>query len=176
MNNNISSVRVRFSPSPTGYLHVGSLRAALFNWLFARHYHGTFLIRIEDTDFERSKQEYTDSILVSLKWAGIEADEPIIIQSQRIEEHNNVIEQLLAHGKAYRCYCLPEEVIARYKAKGVDELFIKYDGLCAQLDKLLDKPYVVRFKLPIDRKEVVFDDLIRGRVTFALNELEDFII
>ncbi len=176
-NTTEQTVRVRFAPSPTGYLHIGNLRAALFNWLFARHHNGTFLIRVEDTDTQRSKQKYTDSILASLSWTGIEADEPIVTQSQRIDEHKKVLNELLAAEKAYRCFCLPEEVIARYKAQGKDELFLKYDEFCRERsDHPEGKPFVIRFALPRDRKEVTFDDCIRGTVSIALDQLEDFII
>src|SRR5436190_4084378 len=107
-------VRVRFAPSPTGHLHIGGLRTALFNWLFARHHGGAFLLRIEDTDLERSTIEYRDSILHSFAWTHLEYDEEIITQSERIEEHRKVAEQLIAEGKAYYCFCSPEDLVARY--------------------------------------------------------------
>lgn len=163
-------VRVRFAPSPTGHLHIGSLRTALFNWLFARHYDGTFLIRIEDTDTERSKKEYIDAINDALRWVDIDADEPVVIQSERLKEHQIIIARLLQEGKAYKCYCSQEDVVAR----AGDKAFIKYDGYCRQRSGV-DKPYVVRFKLP-DSKEIVFDDLIRGMVRFERDQLDDFII
>ncbi|MCX5924708.1 MAG: glutamate--tRNA ligase [Candidatus Dependentiae bacterium] len=172
-----ASVRVRFAPSPTGHLHIGSLRTALFNWLFARHYKGVFLLRIEDTDLERSKQEYTESILDAFAWVGIVSDEPIVIQSERIAEHTKIIETLLASGKAYRCYCTPEQVVARYEKNNPGDAFVKYDGLCRSLkNHPQDVPSVVRFALPVDRQEVVFEDLICGRVSFHINQLDDFII
>src|ERR1700744_658235 len=118
-----SSVRVRFAPSPTGHLHIGSLRAALFNWLFAQHYKGSFLVRIEDTDLVRSLPEFTESILQSLAWAALEPDEPIVIQSERLAEHTKVIASLLAQGKAYRCFCPSNQ------AASSDDYF-KYDGKC----------------------------------------------
>ncbi len=176
----MNTIRVRFAPSPTGYLHIGGLRTALFNWLFARHNKGKFLIRIEDTDVERSKQEYTDSILASLAWTGIESDEAPVIQSQRIDEHKKIIEYLLEHNKAYRCFCAPEEIIERNKKRyGADYLFSQYDEFCrtkkiAVHDKR--KSHVIRFALPHDVQEVVFDDLIRGSVSFALEQFDDFII
>lgn len=163
-------VRVRFAPSPTGDLHIGSLRTALFNWLFARHYGGQFLIRIEDTDRERSKTLYTDAILAALRWVDIQADEPIITQTARLSEYQRVIAQLLKDGNAYKCYCSQDDIVQRAK----DSAFIKYDGYCRD-GALSDKPYVVRFKLPaID--EIVFHDLIRGEVSFAASQLDDFII
>ena len=173
-----SNIRVRFAPSPTGHLHIGSVRTAIFNWLFARHNKGVFLVRIEDTDTERSKSAYADSILESLAWLNMESDEPIITQSQRFQEHKKLIDQLLKEGKAYRCFCTQEEVVQRYKEQAqTDDEFVKYDGLCATKASHDDnKPYVIRFKLPRDRKEIVFDDLIRGRIVIALDQLDDFII
>ncbi len=165
------SVRVRFAPSPTGYLHIGNLRTALFNYLFARHHNGTFLIRIEDTDQERSKQVYTDAILSSLQWVDIKTDEPIMVQSERVGEHQRVIEQLLAEGKAYKCYCTQDDL----KARTGDKLFFKYDGACRMRKDQPDTSYVIRFALP-DFQEISFDDLIRGQVTIPRDQLDDFII
>src|SRR5690242_3302264 len=105
------TVRVRFAPSPTGHLHIGGLRVALFNWLFARKNNGAFLIRIEDTDFERSTPEYTQSIIGSFAWVGIASDEPIVIQSHRISEHITKAHELVARGKAYYCYCTQQELL-----------------------------------------------------------------
>jgi glutamyl-tRNA synthetase len=165
------SVRVRFAPSPTGHLHIGSFRTALFNYLFARHHKGSFLLRIEDTDRERSKAEYTDSILASLAWVAIQPDEPMVTQSENIKRHQEVIEQLLTVGKAYRCYCSQDEL----KRRAGDHLFFKYDGACRSRIDQPDMPYVVRFKLP-DVREISFDDLIRGCVTIPHDQLDDFII
>src|SRR5579863_7561868 len=105
-----NTVRVRFAPSPTGHLHIGGLRAALFNWLFARHCGGAFLLRIEDTDLERSTQEYRDSILNSFVWTGLAHDEEVVTQSERILAHQKVAQQLVDAKKAYRCFCSPEEL------------------------------------------------------------------
>jgi len=172
-----SKIRVRFAPSPTGHLHIGSVRTAVFNWLFARHHNGTFLIRIEDTDTERSKKEYTDSILESLAWFDLNSDEPVVTQSLRFDEHKKLINQLLKEGKAYKCYCTQEEVVQRYQAQAqTDDEFVKYDGLCANQERDSNKPYVVRFKLPTDCKDVAFDDLIRGRIVIDMDQLDDFII
>lgn len=172
-------IRVRFAPSPTGHLHIGSLRTALFNWLFARHNSGAFLLRIEDTDLERSKQEYVDSILNSLSWAELKVDEPMVIQSQRINEHETLIDQLLSDGHAYRCFCLPDDLVARIQKKTDEDFFIQYDGYCRERisqEAGMQKPHVVRFKLPDDQTEVTFADLIRGPVTIGLDQLDDFII
>lgn len=172
-----NSVRVRFAPSPTGHLHIGGLRAALFNWLYARNNNGVFLVRIEDTDLERSKPEYTESILASLAWTGIEPDESITLQTQRVDEHKKYIQQLLDSGKAYRCYCSPEEVIERNKQKhGADYLFASYDGFCRDASNDAEKLFVMRFKLPQQKGAITFTDLIRGKVTFDYDQLDDFII
>jgi len=172
-------IRVRFAPSPTGNLHIGGLRTALFNWLFARHSGGVFLLRIEDTDLERSTQEYRDSILNSFAWAGLEHDEEIITQSDRIEEHRRIAYDLIKVGKAYRCFCSPEDVVARYEANHKDNAFVMYDGHCRDrvaCDGDEQRAHVVRFKLPTDCTEIIFEDLIKGPMSFALDQLDDFII
>jgi glutamyl-tRNA synthetase len=172
------SVRVRFAPSPTGHLHVGGFRTALFNWMFARHHNGAYLLRIEDTDVERSKDVYKKSIMASLEWADLLPDETETIQSDRHAQHQQIIEQLLAQGKAYRCYCTQEDVSVRCK-KAVDEnsdFFYSYDGFCRQYTQPLDKPYVVRFAMPDSNEPISFDDLIRGRITFERSYFDDFII
>src|SRR5437868_4229451 len=126
-----SEVRVRFAPSPTGHLHIGGLRTALFNWLFARHHGGTYLLRIEDTDVERSKQEYLTSIMDSFAWCGITPDEPVVIQSRNIKRHHAVVAQLVEQGKAYRCSCTSEMVAARQQERFGSALeYGKYDGYC----------------------------------------------
>jgi glutamyl-tRNA synthetase len=174
-------VRVRFAPSPTGNLHIGGLRTALFNWLFARHNHGAFLLRIEDTDLERSKPEYTQAIIDSFAWVGIKSDEPLVIQSERFGEHARIIQELLKTGKAYRCYCTQEEVAQRHEIAHPGDPYIRYDGHCKILGTAQAAPsesaaYVVRFALPAGRTEVAFDDLICGRVVYAIEQLDDFII
>lgn len=169
-------VRVRFAPSPTGYLHIGSLRTALFNWLFARHHNGTFLVRIEDTDIERSKPEYTHAIIHDLKWMDLQPDEPIVIQSHRFPEHAKLIELLLQQGKAYKDYYTQDELIDLYKEKTGAAEFVKAYAVCRNQPQDQDKPYVVRFKLPLDRQAVSFNDLIRGTVTFDIEQLDDFVI
>ena len=166
-----SNVRVRFAPSPTGHLHIGSLRTALFNWLFARHNGGIFLVRIEDTDLERSTQEYVTSIMRALDWVDLQPDEPVVIQSQRLQEHERVLKKLLKEGSAYKCFCTQEDISKR----AGDSAFIKYDGLCRTADQERKKPYVIRFKIP-DITELSFNDLIRGNVTIPADQLDDFII
>lgn len=169
-------VRVRFAPSPTGHLHIGGLRTALFNWLFARHYNGVFLLRIEDTDLERSQQSFTESILSSLAWLGIDHDEDIVIQSSRIAEHQRIARELVASGKAYRCYCTQEEVAERYQQKFGDAVHIKYDGHCRSMTSDLDKPYVIRVAMPDHMADMVFTDLIRGEILIPRDQFDDFII
>lgn len=171
-----SNVRVRFAPSPTGNLHIGGLRSALFNWLFARHHGGAFLLRIEDTDYERSKPEYTASILDSLSWVGLEPDEPMLIQSSRIEEHRARAEWLVEHGHAYRCVCAPEEVAARSTQAGGDLENVKYDGFCRDRGHGSGKRHVIRLRMADTDQPLVFEDLVRGTVTIPRDQLDDFII
>lgn len=161
-------VRVRFAPSPTGHLHIGGLRTTIFNLLFARHNNGKFLLRIEDTDLERSKKEYVDSILDSLNWMSITSDEPLFYQSQRFDIYKKVADKLLAEGKAYKCFCSEESIKNRLGE------FNKYDGFCRDKQDQTG-PYVIRFKLPDTQGAIEFDDLIRGRITVGLDQLDDFI-
>lgn len=171
------AVRVRFAPSPTGYLHIGSFRTALFNWLFARHYKGTFVVRIEDTDTERSKDEYTTAILKDLAWVAITSDEPIIYQSKRFDYYTKIIEQLIAQGKAYKDYYTQDEMSTLYAAKTGNREFVKAYVVCRDQDQDQKKPYVVRFKLPFEQKNsIIFHDHIRGDLSFDLSELDDFVI
>ena len=174
-----NTVRVRFAPSPTGHLHIGGLRTALFNWLFARHHGGAFLLRIEDTDFERSTQEYRDSILHSFAWTQLEHDEEIITQSERMTEYHKVARQLIDAGKAYRCFCSPDDLVARYQRATGGDAFVAYDGYCRDRMPQEDDEstqHVVRFKLPEGRKEISFEDLIKGTITISLDNMDDFII
>lgn len=185
----IETVRVRFAPSPTGHLHIGSLRSALFNWLFARHTSGQFLLRIEDTDSERSKDEYTTGLLDSLAWCGLIADEPILIQSSRKQEHQRIAQQMVEKGTAYRCYCTPDELDERLgkNSQGVGE-YRKYDQHCfncqqrgeQSLAEMADKPYVIRFHIPDTAQEqnagLLFHDIIRGPVHFNADQFDDFVL
>jgi glutamyl-tRNA synthetase len=164
--------RVRFSPAPTGYLHVGSARTALFNWLFARHTGGTFLLRIEDTDVERSRPELTQAILDSLRWLGLDWDEGPVHQSDRAERHRGVVSELLAAGAAYRCACAQDQVRARAEARGGPP---GYDGWCRDREVAPGEGVVVRFRTP-DEGSTSFDDVIRGEVSFDNAVLEDFVI
>lgn len=169
-------IRTRFAPSPTGYLHIGSVRTALYAWLFARHNAGEFILRIEDTDRERSTQEAVDAILDGMAWVGLEADEPPIYQTSRFDCYGEVIGQFLDAGKAYRCYCTREEIDAmrtEAQAKGSKP---RYDGRCrARVDRREGVDPVVRFKNPLDG-QVVLNDLVKGRIVFDNAELDDLII
>ncbi len=163
------NVRVRFAPSPTGHLHIGNLRAAIFNWLFAKHKGGKFLLRIEDTDVVRSKKEYVDSILKSLEWLRLISDEEPLFQMSRSEEHKKAVNVLLEKGLAYPCFCEP---------KSMDAVGKKYSGFCRDkeyTEEDLKKPYAIRFKLPRGDK-ITFKDVIRGMVTVGYDQLDDFVI
>jgi glutamyl-tRNA synthetase len=166
------AVRVRFAPSPTGFLHVGSARTALFNWLWARHVGGEMLLRIEDTDRERSQPELIEVIFDALRWLGIDWDGEPTYQSAAADRHAAVVEQFLADGTAYRCDCTQDEVQARVKAAGRPP---GYDGYCRDRDVPADVPHVVRFRVP-DDGETSWDDLIRGTITFEHRNLEDFVL
>lgn len=175
-------VRVRFAPSPTGYLHVGGLRAALFNWLYAHHNNGAFLLRIEDTDRDRSTQEYIDSIIGSLDWTDIKSPEPILIQSSRVTEHLDLINKLLADGKAYKCFCAPKDQDKSSNLESTED-FSGYNRKCRTLTPDACKQaqasgasYVVRFKIPDNLEDIKFNDLIRGQISISSNQLDDFVI
>jgi glutamyl-tRNA synthetase len=169
-------VRTRFAPSPTGYLHIGGVRTALFSWLYARQHGGQFILRIEDTDRERSTQESVNAILEGMTWLGLQPDEGPFYQTKRFDRYRLVIEQLLAEGKAYYCYCSKErleKVRTEYKARKQKP---RYDGHCRHLSNPPpDVKPVIRFKNP-EMGEVVIRDLIKGSVIFNNNELDDLII
>jgi len=172
----MSQMRVRFAPSPTGYLHIGGARTALFNYLLARKEGGTFVLRIEDTDVARSTQESTDAILQAMEWLGLSYDEGPIYQSDRFDLYRAKVQQLLDAGKAYRCYCTPEELEARREAAMKSGGKPKYDRNCLHLkDQPQDKPFAVRFLSP-DHGETRFVDRIKGPIVFANEELDDLII
>jgi len=169
-------VRTRFAPSPTGDLHIGGARTALFNWLLARHTQGVLILRIEDTDVARSTQESIQVILDAMTWLGMDWDEGPFYQSQRIPLYKEVAERLLKEGKAYRCYCTPEELEVKREAALRAGLKPKYDRTCLhQGVSYPDRPYVIRF-FSSDEGETVVDDLIQGRVEFDNAELDDLII
>lgn len=172
----MSDLRVRFAPSPTGYLHVGGARTALFNWLLARKQGGTFILRIEDTDVERSTQESVDAILQGMEWLGLNWDEGPFYQTDNFPLYKEHIQKLLAEGKAYKCYCSAEELTAKRDLAMQEGRKPKYDGTCRdRADQPEGAPYVIRFRAPQDGS-TSFDDLIKGTITFPNEELDDLII
>ncbi|OCW95356.1 glutamate--tRNA ligase [Alishewanella sp. HH-ZS] len=170
------SLVTRFAPSPTGYLHVGGARTALYSWLYARKNGGKFILRIEDTDLERSTQESVDAILEGMQWLGLEHDEGPYYQTKRFDLYKEVVAQLLAEGKAYKCFCTVEELDAMREAQMAAGEKPKYNGMWRdRTDHPADKPYVIRFKNPLDGV-VVIDDMIKGRIEIANAELDDLVI
>jgi len=182
-------IRVRFAPSPTGYLHIGGARTALFNWLYARHYKGTFVLRIEDTDQVRSTEEAVNVILEGMKWLGLDWDEGPgkggeygpYFQMQRLHLYQEYTEKLLKDKKAYRCYCTREELAKSREKQARENKSLKYDRHCLNLSEEEKKRYeaegrkpVIRLKIPI--KKIVFNDLLRGEVAFDGELLSDFVI
>lgn len=174
--------RVRFAPSPTGYLHVGGARTALFNWLFARHFGGTLILRIEDTDFERSSEEMVEGILTGMRWLGLNWDEGPFFQSRRLDLYRATVEKLLAEGHAYHCFCTREELEQRRAAAAAAGRPPMYDRRCrsiapadAAARKTAGEPSAVRFAVP-DGGSTAFEDAVFGRVEFANAEIEDFVL
>jgi glutamyl-tRNA synthetase len=168
-------VRTRFAPSPTGYLHIGGARTALYCWLYAHKTHGTFILRIEDTDLERSTPESVQAILDGMAWLNLDYDEGPFYQTNHFDRYREVIQQLLAEGKAYRCYCSKERLDKLRDAQMANKEKPRYDGHCRHLTEPNGDSYVVRFKNPQDGV-VEFEDLVRGKLTFANKELDDLII
>ncbi|MEF9425653.1 MAG: glutamate--tRNA ligase [Candidatus Mariimomonas ferrooxydans] len=168
--------RVRFAPSPTGFLHIGGARTALFNWLYARHNNGIFVLRIEDTDRTRSTEEYIEAIIEGMKWLGLDWDEGPFRQTERFDIYRNYGDKLINEGKAYYCYCPPEELESRRKDAMSQGRPVKYDGRCRDLDKPVPGiKAVVRFRMPREGQTVV-NDLIKGKVLFENSQLDDLII
>ena len=172
----MTKVRTRFAPSPTGDLHIGGARTALFNWLLARHSQGVFILRIEDTDVARSTQESIQVILDAMTWLGMDWDEGPFYQTQRISLYREAAEKLLKKGKAYRCYCTPEELGTKREAALKAGMKPKYDRTCLGRKSFpSERPSAIRFLSPEEGKTVV-EDLIQGRVEFDNTELDDLII
>ena len=172
------TVRARFAPSPTGLLHIGSARTALFNYLFARHHGGEFLLRIEDTDRERSTEAATKVILEGLEWLGVTADQPPVLQSTRMARHAEVARQMLASGHAYNCYCTAEELRQMREEAAAEGRSQRYDGRWRDRDPAEAPPGIapaIRLKAPRDGDTVV-EDLVQGTVRVANAELDDMII
>jgi glutamyl-tRNA synthetase len=191
-NNQQQAVRVRFAPSPTGKLHVGGARTAIFNWAFARAMGGSFILRIDDTDPTRSTDENTQVILRALKWLGLTWDEGIEVggpfgpykQTDRLDIYRKAAERLVEEGKAYPCFCSPEKLAAdRQAARDRHDPFQGYQRTCRGIDPAeaaqrvaAGEPYTIRIKVPEGRGDVVIDDAVHGRVVFNAQELDDFII
>jgi len=171
------TIRTRFAPSPTGYLHIGGARTALFSWLYARKHGGTFILRIEDTDLERSTAESVDAILQGMTWLGLEYDEGPFFQTHRFPRYKEVIDRMLMEGTAYHCYCSKERLETLRNEQMARKEKPRYDGKCRHgvANPPKDIPPVVRFMNPLDGA-VVVEDLIRGKVVFQSSELDDLII
>ena len=172
----MSDLRVRFAPSPTGTLHIGGARTALFNYLLARKEQGTYVLRIEDTDVARSTQESVDAILDAMHWLGLSCDEGPFYQSDRFDLYKQKVQQLLDEGKAYKCYCTQEDLDAKREAAMKAGGKPKYDGTCRNRTDSPDLPYVVRFRLPSDDGVTTFIDRIKGKISIRHEELDDLII
>ena len=170
------AVKVRFAPSPTGFLHIGGVRTALFNWLYAKNHGGKFVLRIEDTDLSRSTEESIEEILESMRWLGLDWDEGPFRQTERQEIYSQKVEQLLSAGKAYHCYCTAEELDRKRSEAQKAGNKPKYDGTCRERSDITEgASSVIRFKAPIEGT-VVVEDLLRGKVIFDIAELDDVII
>ena len=176
----MAPVRVRFAPSPTGYLHVGGARTALFNFLFARRHGGVFILRIEDTDVDRSKPELVEAVLEGLSWLELTWDEGPFHQSERLSSYQAIADRLRASGHAYPCFCAPEELDERRKSADKAGKPWKYDGRCRRLSKdelaaRAGQPHALRFAVP-QEGEATFNDLVYGEMNVRYDEVEDFVI
>lgn len=176
-------VRVRFAPSPTGYLHIGGARTAIYNWLFAKKHKGVFILRIEDTDLERSTTDSIQGIIDGLHWLGIDWEEGPYFQSKYIEDHKKAAVQLVDSGQAYKCFCTKEELDSKRKAALATKQSVKYDRTCRRLtpEAIAAKeaqglPYVIRFKVPEQQGAVCFNDAVYGPIEKQYQDIEDFVI
>jgi glutamyl-tRNA synthetase len=176
-------IRLRFPPSPTGYLHIGGARTAIYNWLYARKNNGKLILRIEDTDVERSTKESIDGIIDGLNWLGITWDEGPYFQSDHIQEHIATAQTLIATGHAYKCFCAKEELDAKRQGAVSNKITYQYDRTCLNLspEEITRKeaqniPHVIRFKVPAGNGSVVFEDKVYGRIEKAYRDIEDFVI
>lgn len=177
-------VRVRFAPSPTGYLHIGGARTALYNWLWAKKRGGIFVLRVEDTDVERSTQDSVDEIIQGLKWLGLDWDEGPYFQTQNRKKHKEAVEKLLMEGNAYRCFCSKEDLDNQRKQAEAKKIAFMYDGRCRnltqeQVEHNLKRgmPNVVRFKVPRDSHPlIIFEDVVYGTIEKRAKDIEDFVI
>ncbi|MEL7680632.1 glutamate--tRNA ligase [Citromicrobium bathyomarinum] len=178
MASETGTIITRFAPSPTGYLHLGGARTALFNWLYARHHGGKALLRIEDTDAKRSTQDAIDKIIEGLDWLGLSFDEEPVFQSQRAQRHAEVANTLLANGHAYKCYATPEELEAMRAEQHANKQPMRYDGRWRDREpgpEQEGQPFTVRLKVPKDG-ETAIEDQVQGRVTVRNEEIDDYIL
>jgi glutamyl-tRNA synthetase len=178
LNRVAMSVTVRFAPSPTGFLHIGGARTALFNWLYAKHHGGKFRLRIEDTDRARSTQEAVDAIIDGMRWLELEWDGEIVFQSKQLARHAEIARQLLAEGKAYYCFCTPEELEKMREKARAEGRSVRYDGTWRDRDPKTAPPGVppvIRLKAP-QTGETIIEDRVQGRVTVANEQLDDLIL
>ena len=173
--------RLRFAPSPTGYLHVGGARTALFNWLYARKFGGEFLLRIEDTDKARSTDESTRAIFDGLQWLGLLWDDGVVYQGENLARHQADARKLLENGSAYRCFCTPAELEERRRAAATGKEAFKYDRRCDRLSReeverrvAAGEPHVIRFRVP--EGETEWNDMVHDRIAFPNKDIEDFVI
>ena len=171
------TVRVRIAPSPTGNLHIGTARTAVFNWLFARNQGGKFILRIEDTDLERSRPEYTENIESGLRWLGLDWDEGPFFQTQRLEHYRQAIQSLLENGYAYRCYCPPEELEQLREQQKAKNQAPRYDNRHRHLSSEQEAAFVAQGRKPVirfkieDNRQIIWNDLIRGKVVWKGSDL-----
>jgi glutamyl-tRNA synthetase len=181
LSSSIVTHRLRFAPSPTGYLHVGGARTALFNWLFVKRYGGQFLLRIEDTDKARSTDESTRAIFEGLEWLGLMWDEDVVYQGANLERHQRDAKAMLDRGKAYRCFCTPAELDHRRKEADSQKQAFRYDGRCDRLPKeeverrvAAGETFTIRFRIP--GGSTTWDDLVHGDITFPNKDIDDFVV
>jgi glutamyl-tRNA synthetase len=174
----MSQVVTRFAPSPTGFLHIGGARTALFNWLYARRHGGRMMLRIEDTDRERSTQAAIDAIIDGMKWLGLDWDGDIVYQFSRAARHREVAEELLAKGSAYRCYATAQELEEMRELARAEKRPPRYDGRWRDRDPSeapAGAPFVVRLRAPLEG-ETVIEDAVQGRVVFPNKDIDDFVL
>ncbi len=179
----MTEVRVRFPPSPTGYLHIGGARTALLNWLWARKNNGKLILRIEDTDAERSTEESIEGIIDGMNWLGLDWDEGPYFQTDFSDDHTKAAKKLLASGHAYKCFCTKEELDQKREAAMAAKTDVRYDGTCRDLtpEQVAEKeeqgvPYVIRFKVPQKEGKVAYQDKVLGIIERAYDDIEDFVI
>ena len=179
----MSEIRLRFPPSPTGYLHIGGARTAIYNWLYAKKHNGKLILRIEDTDVERSTKESIDGIIDGLNWLGITWDEGPYFQSDHLSEHIAAARKLISTGHAYKCFCTKEDLDAKRQTAVAAKMTYQYDRTCLNLSpeaiarkEAENIPHVIRFKVPDGGGSVVFEDKVYGRIEKAYADIEDFVI